>query len=179
MADQIFIALGTNIGSRESNLNNALSALEKENIFHIQTTSHIYETEPWGYLEQDSFLNMVIQGSSLYPPTELLEKLKSLEVQLGRSPTFHYGPRLIDLDILFYGNQVVETPILKIPHPEMQNRDFVLYPLCEIAPNFIHPEFQQPVTDMLKALPKSNIKLKDYLEINSALLRKNFLIHRF
>jgi 2-amino-4-hydroxy-6-hydroxymethyldihydropteridine diphosphokinase len=175
MTNNIFIALGTNIGNRRDNLNNALSALEEKQIFQIDQSSHIYETEPWGYLDQDSFLNMVIQGSSIHPPTILLKKLKSLEIQLGRSPTFHYGPRVIDMDILFYDQQIVKTPKLIIPHPEMQNRDFVLFPLCEIAPDLEHPLFQKSTSAMLKALPQSNIFLADYPEIESSLLRNLIL----
>ena len=129
--NKIFISLGTNLGNREENLQNAISELEQ--FIKITQKSSIYETEPVGYKDQDWFLNMVIEGETALSPQELLKKTQNIEKKLGRTKTFKDGPRIIDLDILFYNSDQINEPNLTIPHPEIQNRSFVLTPLAEIA----------------------------------------------
>lgn len=136
-ASLIYLSLGTNLGDRRENLRLAHKALPP--VIQVVASSSIYETDPWGYPDQPAFLNQVVQIETRLPPPALLVTLKDLERILGRRPTFRYGPRLIDLDILFYGNLVIDTPMLTIPHSRLAERAFVLVPMVEIAPDLIHP----------------------------------------
>jgi 2-amino-4-hydroxy-6-hydroxymethyldihydropteridine diphosphokinase len=133
----IYISLGTNLGDRMANLRLAHAALLPE--FQLLVYSSVYETEPWGYPDQPPFLNQVVKAHSRLSPPAMLAALKEIEKNIGRRPTFRYGPRLIDLDILFYNNLVLDTPVLTIPHPKLAERAFVLVPLAEIAPDLVHP----------------------------------------
>jgi len=110
--------------------------------------SKVYETPPWGYEDQPLFLNQVIKARTHLSPLALLKRLKEIEQELGRLPVFRYGPRLIDLDILFYDDLEYKSDKLTIPHPEIANRAFVLVPLMEIAPNYIHPVNHKKIADM-------------------------------
>jgi 2-amino-4-hydroxy-6-hydroxymethyldihydropteridine diphosphokinase len=157
MSEQIFLSLGTNLGDRLNNLKAAVAALEPFVV--VQLASAVYETEPWGYLDQPRFLNQVIQGTTSLTPELLLSSLKKIEVELGRVASVRYGPRLIDLDILFYGNQVIKEPGLTIPHARLAERAFVLVPLAEIAPSFIHPKLGQTVTQLLSSVDRFGIHL--------------------
>ncbi|MCK4899641.1 MAG: 2-amino-4-hydroxy-6-hydroxymethyldihydropteridine diphosphokinase, partial [Anaerolineales bacterium] len=125
----IYIALGTNLGNRLDNLQRTVKALPPE--ARVINASPIYETPPWGYLDQAYFLNQVLQAETDLTPEDLLSYLKRLETQLGRQTSFKYGPRLIDLDILFYDDLILETSILTIPHPKINERAFVLVPLAD------------------------------------------------
>ena len=137
-----YLGLGSNLGNREGNLQRAcemLGALEK---------SKIHETEPFGVLDQPKFLNMVCVVETELSPRELLEHCQEIERKIGRQKREKWGPREIDIDILFYGDQVVDEPDLKIPHPGIAEREFVLEPLREIAPDFVHPILGERVVDI-------------------------------
>jgi 2-amino-4-hydroxy-6-hydroxymethyldihydropteridine diphosphokinase len=140
----IFLGLGSNQGDREKNL---LKAIEVPMFNLVQ--SKITETEPYGFKEQDCFLNMVLGGTTLLSPHKLLLAIKQIELKLGRKPTFHWGPRVIDIDILFYDDLILHEKDLVIPHPDLVNRLFVLAPLAEIAPTFIHPVLQKTILTLL------------------------------
>jgi len=142
----VFIALGSNIGNRARALNEAIDLMLPDII--LVSSSRVYETPPWGYEDQPPFLNQVIKAHTHFSPSELLKKLKEIEQELGRQPIFRNGPRLIDLDILFFDDLVYRSEKLTIPHPEIANRAFVLVPLKEIAPNYIHPVNHKKITDM-------------------------------
>ncbi len=142
----VFIALGSNIGDRARALNEA-SELMPPDIIPV-SFSKVYETPPWGYEDQPPFLNQVIKARTHLSPPALLKRLKEIEQKLGRKPIFRYGPRLIDLDILFFDDLEYKSEKLTIPHPEIDNRAFVLVPLMEIAPNYIHPVCHKKIVDL-------------------------------
>ncbi len=133
----IYIGLGSNLGDRLENLQAAIAALESE--VHPIECSSVYETPPWGYLDQPNFLNQVVMAETELSPEDLLSHLKGIEADLGRQETFQFGPRKIDLDIIFFDDKVIESHPITIPHPRMESRGFVLLPLADLAPNLEHP----------------------------------------
>lgn len=136
-----YLGLGSNLGQREANLAQAVCLLARSQQVHVLHSSSVYETEPWGVTDQPSFLNAVLEITTFLSPVALLDLVKRVESEVGREPTFRWGPRLIDVDILLYGDQVVQgdEPDLQIPHPRMTKRAFVLVPLAELAPELVHP----------------------------------------
>jgi 2-amino-4-hydroxy-6-hydroxymethyldihydropteridine diphosphokinase len=157
MSHQVFIALGSNLGDRLANLRNAIKNIQPE-VVPIEC-SPVYETPPWGYKPQPSFLNQVIHGETNLEPQALLALLKETEADLGRIETFRYGPRMIDLDILFFDQIVIQSPPLVIPHPALQDRAFVLLPLADLAPDFRHPISKLTVRQMLQSVDSDDIFL--------------------
>jgi len=153
----VYLALGSNMGNRLANLKAAINNLTPQ--LAVKGRSSVYETPPWGFTEQAEFLNQVVMAETYLQPQALLGHLKRLETALGRIPNFQDGPRLIDIDILFYDDLVLDTPPLTIPHPRMYNRPFVLVPLAEIAPDLIHPQFGKSVRELLDRVDRSDIKL--------------------
>jgi 2-amino-4-hydroxy-6-hydroxymethyldihydropteridine diphosphokinase len=143
-----YIGIGSNLGNREENCERAIFLLEENGIRVINRSSKI-ETEPWGFKNQPRFINMVIEIETDIEPKELLNLLKKIEIEIGRRPSFRWGPRMIDLDLLLYGDLVIKTPELEIPHPGTYNRDFVLKPLTEIAPNKVHPVIKKSFKEIL------------------------------
>lgn len=152
----VYIALGTNLGDRVANLAAARQALEPE--VQVLAASPIYETPPWGVVDQPAFLNQVVHGRTRLAARPLLDLLKSLEAGLGRQPGIRYGPRLIDLDILFYGDAVVDEPGLTIPHPRLAERAFVLVPLADLAPDLRHPALDVSVAELLRRVDRTGIQ---------------------
>ncbi|MFC1860307.1 2-amino-4-hydroxy-6-hydroxymethyldihydropteridine diphosphokinase [Chloroflexota bacterium] len=146
----VYLGLGSNLGSRQDNLNKASDFLSQR--LRVDKISSVYETEPIGNINQPRFLNMVCQAHTKLSPTELLTLAKGIERKLGRIFNQPNGPRPIDIDILFYGEQVIETPELVIPHPRLTERAFVLIPLAEIAPELVHPANSKTVKELLKAM---------------------------
>ena len=153
----IYLALGTNLGDRRANLRAAIAALPPA--VTVLAKSPIYQTPPWGITDQPAFLNMALKGETLLAPLALLSLLKRLEIQLGRTPSIRYGPRQIDMDILFYAGLILDTPELVIPHPRLQERAFALVPLADIAPDYYHPVLEKTVREMLVACDTSGVKL--------------------
>jgi 2-amino-4-hydroxy-6-hydroxymethyldihydropteridine diphosphokinase len=152
----VYLALGTNLGDRLSNLKQAIAALTPQ--LEVKAKSQVYETPPWGFEDQPKFLNQVIKANTYLDPEPLLKHLKRLEVALGRKESFPNGPRLIDMDILFYDDFVMEKPSLVLPHPRLHERGFVLLPLLEIAPNLVHPVRKQSVREMAETCDMTGIE---------------------
>lgn len=149
--NKAYIAFGTNVGDREKNINTALKMMEDRGIKIIKK-SNIYKTEPYGYTDQPEFLNGAVEVETNLSCRELLSMLLNIEKDMGRVRQFKWGPRNIDLDIIFYNDEVIDEPDLKVPHPDMHNRDFVLKPLCDLNPNFVHPVFKKTVKTLLDEL---------------------------
>jgi 2-amino-4-hydroxy-6-hydroxymethyldihydropteridine diphosphokinase len=150
----VYIGIGSNLGSREENCRAAIRHLIHNGIKVLQLSSKL-ETAPWGVEEQPEFINMAIKAETDLQPEELLELLKNAEVELGRAPGPRWGPRVIDLDILLYNSLVMKTAELEIPHPLIAEREFVLKPLVEIAPDIIHPVLQKSIKELLAEITKN------------------------
>ncbi|MFL6353425.1 MAG: 2-amino-4-hydroxy-6-hydroxymethyldihydropteridine diphosphokinase [Bryobacteraceae bacterium] len=157
---RVYLSLGSNIGEREENLARALRALERDHI-HVVVRSSIYETEPQDVIEQRWFLNQAVECKTRYFPLQLLSVTEHIERELGRergTGAVRRGPRIIDIDVLLFGNVVMATPQLTIPHPRMLERRFVLQPLLEIAPELRHPRTSEPLSKHLARLQGQKVR---------------------
>ena len=154
-AVKAYTGLGSNLGDREAYLSEAIRRLADPPILTILRSSSIYETAPWGYAEQPDFLNCVLEIETCLSPVSLLRRAKEVEQEIGRRPASQrYGPRLIDVDILLYGDVTVQLddPDLQIPHPRMEQRAFVLIPLSELNRNLVHPTLHVTIADLAHAV---------------------------
>jgi len=150
MRNYVFLGLGSNLGDREDYLGKALRFIVNS-VGPVESFSGIYETEPWGFQSENAFLNIVIRLNTDLKPEDLLKEILSIERKLGRiRDNTQYLSRTIDIDILLYRNLVINKPGLKIPHPMMQDRKFVLIPICDIAPELIHPVLSKTFSALLK-----------------------------
>lgn len=155
---RIFIGIGSNLGDKRKNIERVIEEIKRLNIIKVKKVSNLYETEPVGGPPQDKFLNGVIEIETSISPKILLALLKTIEEEMGRKPSdVKWGPRQIDLDILLFGDLVIDEFDLKIPHPLMHKRRFVIEPLSEIAPEVIHPVLNKSISELFSAL-KSNEK---------------------
>ena len=148
MFDVVYLGLGSNIGDRESYLNRAIDALDAHEQIEVMEVSSFIETQAIGKMPQPLFLNGVVSVSTFLAPIELLDVTESIEKQLGRESKGTYDPRTIDIDLLFYGQQLICEERLIVPHPMLHEREFVLTPLNEIAPDFVHPILGETVSNL-------------------------------
>ena len=142
------MSLGSNLGDRKANLEAAIAALERVDGVSVTKRSHFYETEPVGEVDQPEFLNMAVEIETALEPIELLNAIKEIETELGRRPSFRWGPRTIDIDMVLWGDRVVESDRFALPHKEFRNRAFVLAPLAEIAPDAVDPVTGKTVAEL-------------------------------
>lgn len=152
----VFLGLGTNLGERRQQLQAAVDALGR--VMTVDVISPLYESEPWGDTDQPRFLNACLAGFTVLSPDQLLCAVKAIEDALGRRTTRRWGPRLIDIDILFYGNAIVESADLRIPHPHIAARAFVLVPLFDIAPALVHPQTHQSIETLLRNVDRTPVR---------------------
>ncbi|HJE19575.1 MAG TPA: 2-amino-4-hydroxy-6-hydroxymethyldihydropteridine diphosphokinase [Aliicoccus persicus] len=152
---QVFLGLGSNIGNRVGNLDEAIEKLDAHEKISVVKQSSIIETEPYGHVEQDKFMNMCIEINTNLSPVSLLDTVLDIEQQMGRVRIETWGPRNIDIDILLYEDLEIDLPDLQIPHGELQKRMFVLEPLAEIAPNVMHPVFKESIKTLKQKLEQS------------------------
>ncbi len=142
-----YVALGTNLGDLKANLDEALQRLRDKGLEITKVSSYI-DTDPYGVTDQPRFLNAVCEVKTELAPQQLLDMLLATELEMGRVRLRHWGERIIDLDVIFYGGEVIATDTLAVPHPDMQNRDFVLRPLAEIAPHKQHPVLHKTIAQL-------------------------------
>lgn len=155
----VFLSLGSNVGDRQENLRAAIAALPAAGV-DVKRVSSIYETEPVDLLEQPWFLNCVVQGETTVPAVDLLRALREIERRMGSKKLIARGPRLIDIDILLYGQQTIDAPELQVPHPRMHLRRFVLVPLVELAPDVKHPSWSAAAAQLLAASQDKSVVTK-------------------
>ncbi len=150
----VYLGLGSNIRNREENCLRAIEFLRQKGLI-ITKKSRLYETGPWGVKEQPDYINMALEVNTDLEPEELLRLIKEIEREMGRKETYKWGPRLIDIDILLYDDLTYDRHDLKIPHPLMHERDFVLIPLSEIAPQKVHPVLKKTISELRQSLQRS------------------------
>jgi 2-amino-4-hydroxy-6-hydroxymethyldihydropteridine diphosphokinase len=157
---EVYLALGSNLGDRERNLSAALRRLEQ--LVRIEAVSSLYETDPVGPQDQPPYLNAACRGATGLQPRALLRHLQAVEYELGRRGAAHarWGPRPIDIDLLFYGDAVIDDGELHVPHPELTKRAFVLAPLAEIAPERTHPELSRTIASLADGIDRSGVRLR-------------------
>ncbi len=155
--DTAYIGIGSNLGDRRANIEESIQRLTSIPGIDLAAVSDLYETEPVGNISQGWFLNLVIAVQTRLTSLKLFRWMQRVEQDMGRQRTTRWGPRQIDLDLLIYEDQCLETAELTIPHPRMHDRRFVLEPLCQIAPNLKHPHFQVSVESLLNALKDDKV----------------------
>ncbi|MCX7882629.1 MAG: 2-amino-4-hydroxy-6-hydroxymethyldihydropteridine diphosphokinase [Brevinematales bacterium] len=154
-----FIGIGTNLGNKKQSLRYTLARLSS--LGRNLSCSHVYRTKPYGELNQPNFLNMAVRMTTELPPHELLTQLLRIEEELGRKRTVKWGPRTIDLDLLFYDDLVLSTETLVLPHPDLHNRVFVLQPLMDIDPDFVHPLLHKTIRELWESLTQEDYQRQE------------------
>lgn len=165
--EKVVLHLGSNKGDRLNNLERAINFIH-QTIGKTKNISSVFVTAAWGVVEQPDFLNQVVVVESNLSPDKLIRTIQKIETIIGKEKEYHWGPRYIDIDILFYGKQIINNKNLKIPHPEIQNRNFVLIPLNEVEPDLIHPVLQKSIHSLVTScrdkLSVTKFKMEEIIE---------------
>lgn len=156
----VYIGIGSNLGDKKANCLRSLKKLSAAGVV-IRKESALYETMPWGLEEQPGFMNMTAEAETGLPPEKLLGVLKEIEREMGREESVRWGPRLIDLDLLFYDDKIIESETLTVPHRHLHERKFVLLPLSEIAPDLIHPVFKRSIKELKEILDNGKDHIRE------------------
>jgi len=154
----VYLLLGSNLGDRQGYLRQAINLIEEE-VAPVSVASSLYETQSWGKTDEPDYLNQVVCIKTELPADTILKKILNIELMMGRRREVKWGSRIIDIDILFYGSDIIDEPNLVVPHPQLHNRMFTLAPLAEIAPDFVHPLLGKHIFE-LKTELKSNLHVK-------------------
>jgi 2-amino-4-hydroxy-6-hydroxymethyldihydropteridine diphosphokinase len=154
----VYIALGTNLEPRAAHLDKALELFHSLSGVEVKRVSSIYESKPVGYLDQPDFLNLVFEAETELLPLDLLDSCQTIEQELGRVRTIRFGPRTLDVDIVLYGVESIDEERLTVPHPRMQERSFVLLPLQELNPEYVVPEWNKTVNELVAELPSKDLE---------------------
>ncbi len=165
---RVFVGLGSNVGDRLRFLQDAVRELERTPGISVASISSVYETEPVGKKNQPRFLNAAVELKCAFSASQLYERMKQIESLIGRTPTERWGPREIDLDLLYYDEQVLESPMFVVPHRESSNRRFVLVPLSEIAADFVDPAKKRSVRTLLESCPDTCEVVKSPFRLHSS-----------
>lgn len=153
---EAYLSIGSNIGNKEENLHRAIELINSYKEIEVEKVSSFLVTEPWGYLDQEKFVNAALKLKTIISPQELMKVLLDIEQEMKRERIIKWGPRIIDLDIIFYDNLVLEDELVTVPHPRMEEREFVLKPLSEICGNKVHPLLKKRVFRLLEDIEKEN-----------------------
>lgn len=159
---EVYLSIGSNLGNREVNLQKAFNLLQGSPGLSNFRVSKIYQTSPVGFLDQGLFLNMVVCAATNLMPGDVLGLCQDIERQMRRVKTVKFGPRNIDLDLLFYDNRVINEDELTVPHPRAHVRKFVLKPMCDLAPDFVHPKLQQSMQTLLAELDDDTQQVEEF-----------------
>jgi len=154
----VYLSLGSNIGSKRENIKKALNLLDDDKNVEVAHTSSLYETKPWGYINQPNFYNCVSQINTNYEPIELLRLIQTIETKMGRIKNEKWGPRIIDIDIILFENIISSSSDLIIPHPWMEKRAFVLFPLMELDNEIMHPISKRGIAEFAEAIGGEGLK---------------------
>lgn len=155
-----FLSVGSNMGNKRINCEKGIAALTASGNIILEKQSPFYKTEPLDYTDQQWFINCVVKIKTVFEPLELLDNIQAIEINAGRkSGGIRFGPRVLDLDIIFFDNIQIDSEILVIPHPRMHNRRFVLKPFCDIEPRMVHPVVKKNIASLLKSIDKNKQKV--------------------
>jgi len=154
----VYLSLGSNIGSKRENIKKALNLLDDDKNVEVAHASSLYETKPWGYINQPNFYNCVSQINTNYEPIELLRLIQTIETKMGRIKNKKWGPRIIDIDIILFENIILDSNDLIIPHPWMEKRAFVLFPLMELDNKIMHPISKRGIAKLVEAVGGEGLK---------------------
>jgi len=161
--NSVYVSVGSNLGDRLKNCRDGIAALTAAGDVELEKQSPFYQTEPVDFKDQDWFVNCAVRISTGIDPLKLLKRLKRIETDAGgREKTIRFGPRILDLDIIFYDDRVIHSPELTIPHPRMHKRHFVLKPICDIDPDIVHPVLKESLFELLTRLDTKNQRIKPY-----------------